>query len=105
MSQKGEIYDMAQWYPRMAVYDDLRGWDTLPYIGSEFYLEYGKFDYYITAPSEMLIVGIGELVIRQMSLPEPNRASDPGSQQRQNGLHSYGRRSKRAASRPKQGGT
>ena len=29
---------MAQWYPRMAVYDDLRGWDTLPYIGSEFYL-------------------------------------------------------------------
>jgi hypothetical protein len=62
MSQKGEIYDMAQWYPRMAVYDDLRGWDTLPYIGSEFYLEYGNFDYYITAPSEMLIAGSGELV-------------------------------------------
>lgn len=62
MSEKGEIYDMAQWYPRMAVYDDLRGWDTLPYIGSEFYLEYGKFDYYITAPAEMLIVGSGELV-------------------------------------------
>ena len=33
MSKKGEIYDMAQWYPRMAVYDDLRGWDTQPYIG------------------------------------------------------------------------
>ncbi len=32
-SEKGEIYDIAQWYPRMAVYDDLRGWDTLPYIG------------------------------------------------------------------------
>ncbi len=45
MSKKGEIYDMAQWYPRMCVYDDLRGWDTLPYIGSEFYLEYGHFDY------------------------------------------------------------
>ncbi len=29
-SEKGEIYDMAQWYPRMCVYDDLRGWDTLP---------------------------------------------------------------------------
>ena len=27
------------------VYDDLRGWDTLPYLGSEFYLEYGNFDY------------------------------------------------------------
>jgi hypothetical protein len=62
MSQKGEIYDMAQWYPRMAVYDDLRGWDTLPYIGSEFYLEYGNFDYFITAPSAMLIAGTGALV-------------------------------------------
>ena len=61
-SEKGEIYDIAQWYPRMAVYDDLRGWDTLPYIGAEFYLEYGKFDYYITAPSAMLIAGSGELV-------------------------------------------
>jgi hypothetical protein len=61
MSKKGEIYDMAQWYPRMAVYDDLHGWDTLPYIGSEFYLEYGHFDYYVTAPSNMLIAGSGEL--------------------------------------------
>jgi len=61
MSKKGEIYDIAQWYPRMAVYDDLRGWDTLPYIGSEFYLEYGNFDYYVTAPSNMLIAGSGEL--------------------------------------------
>jgi len=61
-SEKGEIYDMAQWYPRMCVYDDLRGWDTLPYIGAEFYLEYGHFDYYITAPSEMIIAGSGELV-------------------------------------------
>ncbi len=50
--EQGEIYDMAQWYPRMCVYDDLRGWDTLPYIGSEFYLEYGHFDYYVTVPSD-----------------------------------------------------
>ena len=51
--QQGDIYDIAQWYPRMCVYDDLRGWDTLPYIGSEFYLEYGHFDYYVTVPSEI----------------------------------------------------
>jgi hypothetical protein len=62
MSKQGEIYDMAQWYPRMAVYDDLHGWDTLPYIGSEFYLEYGHFDYYLTVPSNMIVVGSGELV-------------------------------------------
>ena len=61
MAKKGEIYDLAQWYPRMAVYDDLHGWDTQPYIGSEFYLEFGQFDYYITAPSNMLLVGSGEL--------------------------------------------
>jgi hypothetical protein len=62
MSEKGEIYDMAQWYPRMCVYDDLRGWDTLPYIGSEFYLEYGNFDYYLTVPSNMIVAGSGELM-------------------------------------------
>lgn len=62
MSEKGEIYDMAQWYPRMAVYDDLRGWDTLPYIGSEFYLDYGNFDYFLTVPSNMIVAGSGELM-------------------------------------------
>ena len=62
MSKTGEIYDMAQWYPRMAVYDDLRGWDTLPYIGSEFYLEYGNFDYAVTVPADMIVAGSGELV-------------------------------------------
>jgi hypothetical protein len=60
-TQKGEIYDIAQWYPRMAVYDDLRGWDTQPYLANEFYLEYGHFDYYVTAPSNMLVAGSGEL--------------------------------------------
>lgn len=64
-SEKGEIYDIAQWYPRMAVYDDLRGWNTLPYIGSEFYLEYGNFDYYITLPAQMIVAGSGELVNSQ----------------------------------------
>jgi hypothetical protein len=62
MSKQGEVYDMAQWYPRMCVYDDLRGWDTLPYIGAEFYLEYGHFDYYLTVPSEMIVAGSGELM-------------------------------------------
>jgi len=62
MAEHGEIYDMAQWYPRMCVYDDLRGWDTLPYIGAEFYLEYGHFDYSVTVPWNFLVAGSGELV-------------------------------------------
>jgi len=60
-TKNGEIYDIAQWYPRMAVYDDLRGWDTLPYLAQEFYLEYGNFDYFITVPWDMLVAGSGAL--------------------------------------------
>ena len=62
MAKAGPIYDLAQWYPRMAVYDDVHGWDTLPYLAQEFYLEYGNFDYFITLPQNMLVAGSGELV-------------------------------------------
>ena len=57
----GAIYDLAQWYPRMAVYDDLRGWDPLPYLAQEFYLDYGDFDYWITVPADMIVAGSGAL--------------------------------------------
>ena len=60
-AKTGDIFSIAQWYPRMAVYDDLRGWDTLPYLAQEFYLEYGDFDYWITVPSNMIVAGSGEL--------------------------------------------
>lgn len=59
----GWIYEIAQWYPRMAVYDDILGWNNIPYMGaSEFYLEYGNFDYNITAPANMILSGSGQLV-------------------------------------------
>jgi hypothetical protein len=62
-TRKGTMYDVAQWYPRLCVYDDLRGWNTLPYLGSgEFYCEYGDFDYKITVPWNMIVAGSGELV-------------------------------------------
>jgi len=61
-TQNGNIYEIAQWYPRMCVYDDVRGWDTLPYLGQgEFYLEYGNFDYQVTVPWNMIVVGTGVL--------------------------------------------
>jgi hypothetical protein len=45
MGRDGPLYEMAQWYPRVAVYDDVKGWNHDPYIGAgEFYLEYGNFD-------------------------------------------------------------
>jgi hypothetical protein len=73
-SRNGDLYDIAQWYPRMAVFDDLRGWDTLPYIGAEFYLEYGDFEYYVTVPADMLVAGSGELVNPQEVLTARERA-------------------------------
>jgi hypothetical protein len=58
----GYVYEIAQWYPRMCVYDDVEGWNTLPYMGlGEFYCDYGDFDYYITAPANMLVIGSGDL--------------------------------------------
>ncbi len=61
-TKNGWIYEIAQWYPRMCVYDDIEGWNTLPYLGAgEFYLEYGNIDYTITAPSNLIVVGSGEL--------------------------------------------
>lgn len=61
-TKDGVIYQIAQWYPRMCVYDDVEGWNTLPYLGiGEFYCDYGNYDYYITAPAEMIVYGAGDL--------------------------------------------
>lgn len=61
-TQNGVVYQIAQWYPRMCVYDDIDGWNILPYLGfGEFYCDYGDYEYYITAPSEMIIYGSGDL--------------------------------------------
>ncbi|MFD2037040.1 M1 family metallopeptidase [Belliella marina] len=58
----GTIYAMAQWYPRVAVLDDVTGWNTDPYLGAgEFYLGYGDFDYKVTVPFDHIVVGSGEL--------------------------------------------
>lgn len=62
MGRDGMLFEIAQWYPRMAVYDDVRGWNTDPYLGQgEFYLEYGDIDYAVTAPAGYVIAGSGTL--------------------------------------------
>ena len=62
MGRDGALYEVAQWYPRMAVYDDVRGWNTEPYIGAgEFYLEYGNFDVALTLPPSYIVAATGEL--------------------------------------------
>ena len=62
MGRDGRLYEVAQWYPRLAVYDDVNGWNTLPYIGAgEFYLEYGDFDVRLTVPANYIVAATGEL--------------------------------------------
>ena len=62
MGRDSALYEIAQWYPRVAVYDDVRGWNTDPYLGQgEFYLEYGDIDYAVTAPAGYVIAGSGVL--------------------------------------------
>ena len=62
-TRNGIVYQVAQWYPRMAVYDDVQGWNTLPYLGAgEFYSSYGDFDVNITAPANMVVVSSGDLM-------------------------------------------
>ncbi len=62
MGHDGTLYEFGQWYPRMAVYDDVRGWNHEPYIGGgEFYLEYGRFDVSITLPAAYVVAATGRL--------------------------------------------
>ncbi len=62
-TKNGNIFAVAQWYPRMCVFDDVEGWNTAPYLGpSEFYCEYGDFDISITAPANHIVVCSGELL-------------------------------------------
>ncbi len=59
---EGWLYEIAQWYPRLAVYDDVRGWNTEQYLGQgEFYLEYGDIDFAITVPRGFIVAATGGL--------------------------------------------
>src|SRR5690606_39077002 len=65
-ARNGKIFAIAQWYPRVAVYDDVAGWNTVPYTGpGEFYMKYGNIDVNITVPSNHFVV-IG----RKLLIPE-----------------------------------
>jgi hypothetical protein len=58
------LYQVAQWYPRLAVFDDLRegGWDTDPYLGNgEFYNNFGHFDVSIDVPAGWIVGATGVL--------------------------------------------
>lgn len=56
------LFQPTQWFPRVAVYDDLRGWDPEPYLGpSEFYNNFGRYDVKIDVPAGWIVSGTGQL--------------------------------------------
>lgn len=77
-TKNGKIFTVAQWFPRMAVYDDISGWNTLPYLGAgEFYLEYGDVTANLTVPSHHYVVASGELLNpKDVYTSEQNRKWD-----------------------------
>jgi hypothetical protein len=75
MGRDGALYELGQWYPRMAVYDDVRGWNHEPYIGGgEFYLEYGRFDVALTVPADYVVGATGVLLNPAQVLTPTQRA-------------------------------
>jgi hypothetical protein len=60
--QDGEVYFMNYWYPQMAVYDDINGWQIDQYLGNaEFYMGYGNYDVSLTVPAGWLVTATGTL--------------------------------------------
>jgi hypothetical protein len=75
MARDGPLYEIAQWYPRVDVYDDVRGWNTDPYLGQgEFYLEYGDISFAVTVPAGYVVAGSGVLQNPQEVLTAAERA-------------------------------
>ena len=55
-------YTCAQWFPRMAVYDDYEGWQNKQFIGrGEFALPFGDYEVNITVPEDHIVAATGEL--------------------------------------------
>ncbi len=62
MGEDKALYEIAQWYPRVNVYDDVKGWNTEPYTtGAEFFLEYGDYTMEVTVPAGYIVAGTGTL--------------------------------------------
>ncbi len=58
----GWMYELAQWFPRAAVYDDINGWQTDQFLGQgEFYLEFGNYDVSLTVPRNHIVQATGVL--------------------------------------------
>ncbi len=62
MGRTGDLYQLTQWFPKPAVYDQ-GGWHIMPYLDfGEFYSEFGDYDVTITVPTHGIVAATGQLV-------------------------------------------
>jgi hypothetical protein len=59
---KNDLFEIAQWFPRMAAYYDVTGWQHKQFLGTgEFTLEFGDYDVQVTVPADHIVASTGEL--------------------------------------------
>ena len=69
------LYTIAQFFPRMAVYDDIVGWQNKQFLGQgEFTLPFGDYKVSITVPSDHVVASTGELTNESRVLTSSQRA-------------------------------
>jgi hypothetical protein len=62
MGQDGEVFYLGYWYPQLAVFDDVNGWQTDPYMtNGEFYMGYADYEVALTVPEGWLVAATGTL--------------------------------------------
>ncbi len=72
--EDGAIFQIAQWFPCACVFDDVHGWNTLPYLGQgEFYTNFGSYDVRLTVPASHVVAATGELQNADEVLPTAQR--------------------------------
>jgi len=71
----GDLFMIAYWYPQLAVYDDLTGWQIDPYLGTgEFYMDYADYEVNLSLPQGWLVGATGELTNAAEVLSPQTRA-------------------------------
>lgn len=80
LGHMGQSYQITQWYPKPAVYDN-DGWHQMPYLDQgEFYSEYGTFDVFITLPKNYVVGATGDLVNGEQELKWLNEIAEKTAQ-------------------------
>ena len=87
----GEVFMLAYWYPQVAVYDDVTGWQTDWYMGNaEFYMGWADYDVALTVPAGWLIGATGELKNAAEVLTAPTRERLAEARRSPNVVHVVG---------------